>query len=101
MSSEEFRTKKGATHRLYDDAFKRAAVAQWQSGVPARRVAEGLGITTESGLSSQSGHAEHSGLDVGLDVSKQRGQVRCMGKNHAPSGVRSLAPRSNSCQHCF
>ena len=48
MSSEEVRTKTGATHRPYDEAFKRAAVAQWQSGVPARRVAEGLGITTES-----------------------------------------------------
>ncbi len=48
MSSEEDKTKAGATHRPYDEAFKRAAVAQWQSGVPARRVAEGLGITTES-----------------------------------------------------
>ena len=48
MSSEEVKTKTGATHRPYDEAFKRAAVAQWQSGVPARRVAEGLGITTES-----------------------------------------------------
>ena len=46
--SEEDKTKTGATHRPYDEAFKRAAVAQWQSGVPARRVAEGLGITTES-----------------------------------------------------
>ena len=46
--SEEVKTKTGATHRPYDEAFKRAAVAQWQSGVPARRVAEGLGITTES-----------------------------------------------------
>lgn len=48
MSSEEVKTKTGATHRPYDEAFKRAAVAQWQSGVPAKRVAEGLGITTES-----------------------------------------------------
>ena len=48
MSSEEVKTKTGATHRPYDEAFKRAAVAQWASGVPARRVAEGLGITTES-----------------------------------------------------
>ena len=46
--SEADKTKTGATHRPYDEAFKRAAVAQWQSGVPARRVAEGLGITTES-----------------------------------------------------
>ncbi len=46
--SEEDKTKTGATHRPYDEAFKRAAVAQWQSGVPAKRVAEGLGITTES-----------------------------------------------------
>ena len=46
--SEEDKTKTGATHRPYDEAFKRAAVTQWQSGVPARRVAEGLGITTES-----------------------------------------------------
>ena len=46
--SEEDKTKTGATHRPYDEAFKRAAVAQWQSGMPARRVAEGLGITTES-----------------------------------------------------
>ena len=48
MSSEEAKVKTGATHRPYDEAFKRAAVAQWQSGVPAKRVAEGLGITTES-----------------------------------------------------
>ncbi len=48
MSSEEVKTKTGATHRPYDEAFKRAAVAPWQSGVPARRVAEGLGITAES-----------------------------------------------------
>ena len=48
MSSEEVKTKTAATHRPYDEAFKRAAVAQWQSGVPARRVAQGLGITTES-----------------------------------------------------
>ena len=48
MSSEEVKTKSGATHRPYDEAFKRAAVAQWQSGGPARRVAEGLGITAES-----------------------------------------------------
>ena len=46
--SEADKTKTGATHRPYDEAFKRAAVAQWQNGVPARRVAEGLGITTES-----------------------------------------------------
>ena len=48
MSSEAVKTKTGATHRPYDEAFKRAAVAQWQSGVPAKRVADGLGITTES-----------------------------------------------------
>ena len=48
MSSEADKTKMGATHRPYDAAFKRAAVAQWASGVPARQVAEGLGITTES-----------------------------------------------------
>ncbi len=48
MSSEEGKNRTGASHRPYDEAFKRAAVAQWQSGVPARRVAEGLGITTES-----------------------------------------------------
>ena len=48
MSSEEVKMKTGATHRPYDEAFKRAAVAQWQSGVPAKRVADGLGITTES-----------------------------------------------------
>ena len=46
--SEAVKIKTGATHRPYDQAFKRAAVAQWQSGVPAKRVAEGLGITTES-----------------------------------------------------
>ena len=46
--SEADKTKTGATHRPYDEAFKRAAVAQWQSGVPAKRVADGLGITTES-----------------------------------------------------
>ena len=46
--SEADQTKIGATHRPYDEAFKRAAVAQWQSGVPASRVAEGLGITAES-----------------------------------------------------
>ena len=46
--SEADQTKTGVTHRPYDEAFKRAAVAQWASGVPARRVAEGLGITTES-----------------------------------------------------
>ena len=48
MSSEEGRNRTGVSHRPYDEAFKRAAVAQWASGVPARRVAEGLGITTES-----------------------------------------------------
>ena len=48
MSSEENTTKTGATHRPYDEAFKRAAVAQWAGGVPAKRVAERLGITTES-----------------------------------------------------
>ena len=48
MSSEEGKNRTGASHRAYDEAFKRAAVAQWQSGVPASRVAEGLGITTES-----------------------------------------------------
>ena len=46
--SEEVKIKTGATHRPYDEAFKRAAVAQWASGVPAKRVADGLGITTES-----------------------------------------------------
>ena len=46
--SEEVKTKTGATHAPYDEAFKRAAVAQWASGVPAKRVAESLGITTES-----------------------------------------------------
>ena len=40
--------KTGDTHWPYDEAFKRAAVVQWAGGVPARRVAEGLGITTES-----------------------------------------------------
>ena len=48
MSSEEGNNRTGASHRPYDEAFKRAAVAQWQSGVPARRVAQGLGITAES-----------------------------------------------------
>ena len=48
MSSEEGKNKTGVSHRPYDEAFKRAAVAQWQSGVPASRVAKGLGITTES-----------------------------------------------------
>lgn len=48
MSSEEGKNRTGVSHRPYDEAFKRAAVAQWQSGVPASRVAEGLGITTES-----------------------------------------------------
>ena len=48
MSSEEVKTKTGATHRPYDEAFKRAAVAQWAGRMPARQVAEGLGITTES-----------------------------------------------------
>ena len=48
MSSEEGKNRTGVSHRPYDEAFKRAAVAQWQSGVPARRVAEGLGITAES-----------------------------------------------------
>lgn len=48
MSSQEGKNRTGVSHRPYDEAFKRAAVAQWQSGVPARRVAEGLGITTES-----------------------------------------------------
>ena len=47
MSSEE-QTKTATTRPPYDEAFKRAAVAQWQSGVPATRVAENLGITTES-----------------------------------------------------
>ena len=46
--SEEVNIKAVATHRPYDEAFKRAAVAQWASGVPAKRGAEGLGITTES-----------------------------------------------------
>ena len=48
MSSEAGKNRTGASHRPYDEAFKRAAVARWQSGVPASRVAEGLGITTES-----------------------------------------------------
>ena len=48
MSSEKNTTKTGATHRPYDEAFQRAAVVQWARGVPAKRVAEGLGITTES-----------------------------------------------------
>ena len=48
MSSEEGKNRTGVSHRPYDEAFKRAAVAQWQSGVPASRVAEGLGITAES-----------------------------------------------------
>ena len=48
MSSEEGNNRTGASHRPYDEAFKRAAVAQWQSGVPASRVAQGLGITPES-----------------------------------------------------
>ena len=48
MSSEEGKNRTGVSHRPYDEAFKRAAVAQWQSGVPATRVAEGLGITMES-----------------------------------------------------
>ena len=47
MSSEEGKNRTGVSHRPYDEAFKRAAVAQWQSGVPASRVAEGLGITAE------------------------------------------------------
>ena len=46
--SEEVKIKAGATHRPYDEALKRATAAPWQSGVPAKRVAEGLGITTES-----------------------------------------------------
>ena len=49
MSSEEGKNRTGGvSHRPYDEAFKRAAVAQWQGGVPASRVAEGLGITAES-----------------------------------------------------
>ena len=48
MSSEEGKNRTGVSHRPYDEAFKRAAVAQWQSGVPASRVAESLGITAES-----------------------------------------------------
>ena len=48
MSSEEVKTKTGATHRPYDEAFKRAAVAQWQSGVPARRAGEVVGQNTLS-----------------------------------------------------
>ena len=48
MSSEEGKNRTGVSHRPYDEAFKRAAVAQWQGGVPASRVAEGLGITAES-----------------------------------------------------
>lgn len=46
--SEENQTKTGTTRPPYDEAFKRAAVAQWMSGVPAKRVAAGLGITAES-----------------------------------------------------
>ena len=38
MSSEEGKNRTGVSHRLYDEAFKRAAVAQWASGVPTRRV---------------------------------------------------------------
>ena len=48
MSSQEGKNRTGVSHRPYDEAFKRAAVAQWQGGVPASRVAEGLGITAES-----------------------------------------------------
>ena len=48
MGSEEGKNRTGVSHRPYDEAFKRAAVAQWQSGVPASRVAQGLGITAES-----------------------------------------------------
>lgn len=48
MSSEEGNHRTGASHRPYDEAFKRAAVAQWQGGVPASRVAQGPGITAES-----------------------------------------------------
>ena len=48
MSEENKTTKTGTTRPPYDGAFKRAAVAQWMSGVPAKRVAEGLGITSES-----------------------------------------------------
>ena len=32
----------------YDEAFKRAAVEQWMSGVPAPQVAAGLGISAQS-----------------------------------------------------
>ena len=48
MSSEEGKNRTGVSHRPYDEAFKRAAVAQWASGVPARQVAEGLGVAAES-----------------------------------------------------
>lgn len=48
MSEENKTMKTGTTRPPYDEAFKRAAVAQWMSGVPAKRVAEGLGITAES-----------------------------------------------------
>lgn len=48
MNEENKTTKTGTTRPPYDEAFKRAAVAQWMSGVPAKRVAESLGITTES-----------------------------------------------------
>ena len=48
MSSEENKTRTGVTPRPYDEACKRAAVAPWVGGVPASRVAVGLGITTES-----------------------------------------------------
>ena len=45
--NEEAKAKQ-PTHGPYDEAFKRAAVAQWMSGVPASQVAAGLGITAES-----------------------------------------------------
>ena len=48
MSSEEGKNRTGVSQRPYNEAFKRAAVAQWQGGVSASRVAEGLGITAES-----------------------------------------------------
>ena len=43
MSEENKTTKTATTRPPYDEAFKRAAVAQWMSGVPAKRVAAGLG----------------------------------------------------------
>ena len=74
MSSEADKTKTGATHRPYDEAFKRAAVAQWQSGVPARRVAEGLGITTES---LRTWRRQFSGADCRASRQRLERQAAC------------------------